>query len=75
MKANDAIREAMKRKGATQEVLANKTGKSSQSAISNALANKKGLQSYTLVEMARALGYSLVLVDDLDSKNRIVIDE
>lgn len=75
MKANDAIRKAIELEGTTQEILAKRAGKSSQSAISNALANKKGIQSYTLVELARALGYRVVLENELDTKKRIVIDE
>lgn len=75
MRANDAIKEVMATRGMNQTKLAEAMGKSTQSAVGNALANKKGLHSSTLVEMARALGYKVVLEDAMNPKNRIEVDE
>lgn len=75
MRANDAVREIMKLRGMNQTNLAERMGKSTQSAVGNALANKKGLHSATLVEMAKALGYRVILEDEMNPKNRIEVDE
>lgn len=75
MRANDAINGVMKARGITQMKLAERMGKSTQSAVGNALANKKGLHSATLVEMAKALGYRVILEDTMNPKNRIEVDE
>jgi transcriptional regulator with XRE-family HTH domain len=75
MRANDAIKEAMEVRGMNQTKLAERMGKSTQSAVGNALANKKGLHSATLVEMAKALGYRVILEDAMNPKNRIEVDE
>lgn len=75
MRANDAVREIMKLRGMNQTNLAERMGKSTQSAVGNALGNKKGLHSATLVEMAKALGYRVILEDEMNPKNRIEVDE
>ena len=75
MRANDAVRQIMNERGVSQTALAEAIGKSTQSAVGNALANKKGLHSATLVEMASALGYELVLREKLNKKNEVIIDE
>lgn len=75
MRANDAVKEIMAARGISQAKLAERMGKSTQSAVGNALGNKKGLHSSTLVEMAKALGYRVILEDEMNPKNRIEVNE
>ena len=75
MRANDAVKEIMAVRGISQAKLAERIGKSTQSAVGNALGNKKGLHSSTLVEMAKALGYRVILEDEMNPKNRIEVNE
>ena len=60
MKSSDAIKDIMRKKQITQQILAEMIGYKGQSSIQQALG-RDSMKIETLVRMAEGLGYELVL--------------
>jgi len=73
MDAKEAIREAMKVCGWSQEELAKKSGMKSQSNVTGILNRGTSMRVDILLQMANAMGFELVL-RDARGKSEFLID-
>lgn len=65
MKTKEAINQAIKKKGLTQEEVGKRMGYSGQSGVSNLIAKdkNKSLRVESLIAVLNAAGYELTIVD------------
>ena len=74
MDAKEAIREAMKVCGWSQERLANECGMKRQSNVTGVLNRGSSMRVDILLQMVNAMGFELILRDKR-GKNEFVIDK
>ena len=72
MKAGEAIKVAMKGDSLTQIKLAEKLGYKGQAAVGNVLTRENAMKVESLLKMAHAMGYDVVL---RRGKEEIVVTE
>ena len=73
MKPNETIKNIMKARGFSNNTLAAKLGKSTASAVSNALSRENGMRIDTFLEMLDAMDCELVVKSKLKDKTEWVV--
>ena len=75
MTEKDVVRKAMAMRGWSQPKLAEKSGFKSQSNITGLLNNNKnGIRMDNLFKMLDAMGFKIIVRDDMGSGKEFVID-
>ena len=75
MNSKDFVRQAMKKKGVTQEELAKRMGYSHQTSISTLINTNGSLNVASFVSLISELGYELYVVDKEDEKRTKITDK